>query len=116
MAYIMIYKGKNSNKSISAIIFYMVSILAIYGLHKNDLYHGHVWCPLKKHQKCSTEQKTRGQNVDPIKNYSQNTFVWIFPLINHNVSHKKSWITISNGARVKTKTVRGIQVSEIEFW
>ena len=74
-------------------------------LHKNDLYHGHVGCPLKKHQKCSTEQKTRGQNVDPIKNYSQNTFVWIFPLINHNVSHKKIRITISNDARAKTKTV-----------
>ena len=75
------------------------------GLHKNYLYHGHGGCPMKKYQKCSTEQKTRGQNVDPIKNYSQNTFVRIFPLIHHNVSHKKSRITISNGARAKTKTV-----------
>ena len=29
--------------------------------------------PLKKDQKCSTEQKSRGQNVDPIKSYGQNT-------------------------------------------
>ena len=57
------------------------------------------------HQKCSTEQKTRGQNVDPIKNYSQKTFVWIFPFINHNITLKKIRITVSNGARAKTKTV-----------
>ena len=67
----------------------ILALFAIQGHHKNYLYHGHVGCPLKKHQKCSTEQKTRGQNVDPIKNYSQNTFVWIFPFINHYVSPKK---------------------------
>jgi hypothetical protein len=48
-------------------------LLAIHGHHQNDVCHGNVVCPLEKHQKCGTEQKTRGQNVDPIKNYSQNT-------------------------------------------
>ena len=57
-------------------------------LHKNDLYHGHVGCPLKKHQKCSTEQKTRGQNTDPIRNYSQNMFLAIFPYYSYSVNQK----------------------------
>jgi hypothetical protein len=48
-------------------------LLVINGHHKNYVYHGNVVCPLEKHQKCGTEQKTRGQNIDPIKNYRQNT-------------------------------------------
>ena len=42
-------------------------LLVIHGQHKNYVYHGNVVCPLEKHQKCDTEQKSRGQNVDPIK-------------------------------------------------
>ena len=67
-----------------------LALFTILDNHENDLYHGHVGCPLKTHQKCSTKQKTRGQNVDPIKNYSPNTFVWIFCLINHNVRPNKT--------------------------
>ena len=55
--------------------------MAIFDHHKNYLHHSHVGYPLKEHQKCSTEQKTRVQNVDPIKSYSQKTIFGKFPLL-----------------------------------
>ena len=63
----MTKSGKNGNFG----LFW--ALLAIHDHHKIAFYHGHVVCPLEKHQKCGTEQKSRGQNIDPIKNYSQNT-------------------------------------------
>ena len=68
----------------------ILALLAIHVHHKNYLCYGYVGCLLKNKHKCSTKQKTRGQNVDPIKNYSPNTFVWIFCLINHNVRPNKT--------------------------
>ena len=43
------------------------ALLAIRGHHKIAFYHGYVVCPLEKDQKCGTDQKSWGQNVDLIK-------------------------------------------------
>lgn len=83
-------------------------LIFFFKLTKRAHNNGNVVCPLKEHQKCSTDQKSKGQNGDPIKSYSQNTDFCHFCLgqINRkNQNRGSDWVRPPPPVRTKSETL-----------